>query len=103
MNDDMNDAPEPTPCQDRPRACKRPKIYLVESGNFGGGHSIGPRSCALHLADTVEYAGRCAQPVRVLNVTTATDEQRQAFREARGGPWAARVQAERAAADLVSS
>lgn len=93
--------PEPVPCQDRPRTCKRPKVYMVESGNFDGGHSIGPRSCALHLADTVEYAGRCAQPVRVLNTTTATREQNESFLSARGGPWAARVERERAA--LVAS
>lgn len=89
--------PEPIPCGDRPR-CKRPRVFAVESGNLDGGHSIGAESCALHLADTVLYAAVCAQPVRVLDRRTATREQRQAFAEARGGPWAVRVERERAEA-----
>jgi hypothetical protein len=90
--------PKPVPCRDRVR-CKNPAAFLVECGNVDTGHMIGGTSCAKHLGDTVAYAATLHPVVRVLGAG-ATWEQKRVFEYARGGPYAARQDAENA---LVSS
>jgi hypothetical protein len=52
---------------DRNTECRRPKIWLVESGGYDThGQFIGAVSCDTHLADTVRAAACCYPLVRVM-------------------------------------
>lgn len=74
--------PQPVACEDR-RRCGAEKRWMVESGTWAAGHSIGQTSCNRHLTDTIAHAARFAQPVRVLR-TDATQDQLAEFFAARG-------------------